>query len=183
MSAAQAGFSLVETLVAILVFSLALVGQAAVQAVSLANGKSANLKTVGVVLARDMADRMRSNQAAVAAGLYLTATPADQGCSASHFSDRHAPPAACTPEQVAGDDLKDWADAVAALLPGGNGTVCIDSTPDDGASVASAACDGVGTDYAIKLWWIDKQAPAAGRTGIGAGAAASTFRFAMGFRP
>ena len=44
------------------------------------------------------------------------------------------------------------------LLPGGYGLTCLDSTPNDGTWDGSSvvdACDGLGTTYAIKVWWLD----------------------------
>jgi type IV pilus assembly protein PilV len=39
----------------------------------------------------------------------------------------------------------------------GTGTVCIDSTPEDGGSAAAPDCDGVGTQYTVKIWWDDNK--------------------------
>jgi type IV pilus assembly protein PilV len=61
-------------------------------------------------------------------------------------------PVTCTPAQLAADDLFDWQAQLNAALPQGTGVVCIDSTPDDGNG-GRAACDGVGTAYAVKEFW------------------------------
>lgn len=45
-----------------------------------------------------------------------------------------------------------WRREVADALPGGAAAACVDSTPRDG-TVAAPACDGVGGDWAIKIWW------------------------------
>lgn len=37
----------------------------------------------------------------------------------------------------------------------GQGFVCIDSTPYDGSNAASPACDGVGNQFSVKVWWDD----------------------------
>ena len=155
---------MIETLIAVLVFALAVLGMAGTQMVSLSNNKSADLKTTASLLVDDMADRMRANHAAVTGGKYNNAVGADLACSAVHYLDRHPNPAACTSDGIAQDDIGDWNAMLANLLPGGSGVVCIDSTPNDGTSAAAAACDNVGVNYAIKIWWTDKQPPAAGKS-------------------
>ncbi|HVL55464.1 MAG TPA: type IV pilus modification protein PilV [Burkholderiaceae bacterium] len=156
----QRGFSLLEAMIASLVIAVGLLGIARMQGVSLANTQSASQRSVAIARAYDLADRMRANQAAVRAGDYLRA-PQDFGCRAVHYDHRHAAPAACTPAQLAQDDLADWAAALAAELPGAAWTLCIDGTPDDG-DPGAPACDGAGTSYTVKIWWNDKPGNATG---------------------
>ncbi len=47
-----------------------------------------------------------------------------------------------------------WREEVGASLPAGRATVCIDSTPRDGAA-DMPSCDGTGAVWAIKIWWDD----------------------------
>jgi len=56
---------------------------------------------------------------------------------------------------MAQSDLAEWNTIIATHLPLGQGIVCVDSTPDDGSSAASAQCDGLGTEFSVKLWWDD----------------------------
>lgn len=155
----QQGFSLIEVLVAVAIFSVGLLSLAGLQMVSLSGMKSAQLRSVAVQLANDMADRMRANQTGARAGNYVGAGAADIGCAAVHYAHTHAAPVACTPATLAQDDLYDWNQMVQNLLPGGAGVVCVDSTPYDGTP-AAPACDGVQIDnvnvYAVKVWWNDK---------------------------
>lgn len=165
----QHGFSLLEVLVALVIFSFGLLGLAGLQLTGLASNQSATLRSIATTLAYDMADRMRANLRGVNAGNYNGATPADNVCSAAHFDDTHSAPANCTPAQLAQDDLYDWNNAISKILPGGSGVVCIDSTPDDGTPGAPA-CDGNGNVYAVKVWWNDKpknETPVVKRVAIG----------------
>jgi prepilin-type N-terminal cleavage/methylation domain-containing protein len=57
----------------------------------------------------------------------------------------------CAPDEMAAWHLQAWRDDLAALLPGGSGLVCLDSSPEDGES-ADAACDGVGGPVIKVLW-------------------------------
>ena len=151
------GFSLLEALISVLILSIGLLGIAALHTTSLAGSHTSALRTQAVLLATDMAERMRSNiltTDASAASNYGNIAAADGNCRDVHFGHTHAA-AACTPEQMAADDLFDWQAQVAALLPSGFGLVCVDSTPDDGTA-AAAACDGAGATYAVKVWWTEK---------------------------
>lgn len=66
-----------------------------------------------------------------------------------------AAPADCDPAGFAAHSLRRWQTDVASGLPGGQGLVCRDSTPEDGTPEAPA-CDGQGA-FAIKLFWHDAQ--------------------------
>lgn len=112
----HAGFTLLEVLVAIVVLSLGLLGLAGLQAASLRNNQVALQRSIAAQQAQDMADRIRANQAGVAAGAYdnLTAvTPGNPGCIAT----------GCTPANLAITDHRQWNLTNAVLLPGGVGEV------------------------------------------------------------
>lgn len=145
--AAQSGFTLIEVLVSVVVLSIGLVGVAGLQAVSLANNQSAIMRSQASALAYDLADRMRTNIASADAGLYDPAAAAAVATCAT--------PVGCTPQEMANNDLDEWLDALAANLPEGDGFVCVDSTPDDGTSSGTPQCDGVGSQFSVKVWWDD----------------------------
>jgi type IV pilus assembly protein PilV len=168
----ECGFSLLEVLVAIVIFSFGLLGLAQLQLVGLAGNQSATIRTMATSLAYDMSDRMRANLLGVNAGNYNSATGADNACRATHYDDVHATPANCTVAQLAQDDMYEWNRTLLQQLPSGAGVVCIDSTPDDGTQ-AVPACDGLGNAYAVKVWWNDKPK----------NEAALTKRIAIGFQP
>lgn len=151
----QAGFSMLEVLIAIVILSFGLLGVAGLQLVSLASNHSAEVRSTATTLAGDIADRMRANMAAVAAGDYNASSGADNQCQSTHYNDTHATPANCTAAQLAADDAYDWQQSLAGLLPNGAGSVCIDSTPN------TAACDGSGISYTIRVSWDDKPKNAA----------------------
>lgn len=116
------GFTLLEVLIAVVVLSFGLMGLAGIQAVGVKNTHSANLRTLAVQQAYDMADRMRANAAGVnaagATGSYdaITATiPADPGCISS----------GCSPVLLAQYDQFVWNTNNNAMLPAGSGTVAV----------------------------------------------------------
>lgn len=141
---------MLEVLIAIVILSFGLLGLAGLQLVSLSGNQSANIRSTATTLAYDMVDRMKANMVAVAAGNYNNIAGADNQCQAVHYDDVHATPANCTPAQLAQDDVFDWGRTVAGTLPSGTATVCRDSTPN------TAACDGAGRSYAIRVSWMDK---------------------------
>lgn len=104
------GFTLVELMVALLVLAIGLLGLAGLQAKSLSNNHGAYLRTQAVLLAEDMADRMRANASAAGLTAYL------------RMMEREDVTCPCTSTQLAKKDLFQWHAAVTAL-PGGDGTV------------------------------------------------------------
>ena len=145
----QSGFTLIEILVASLILAIGLVGVAGLQALSLKNNQSAFMRSQATALAYDLADRMRANKQAAEAGAYDPANAAfTTGCRTN---------TGCVPNTMAQHDLSEWNSLIAEYLPSGQGFVCIDSTPNDGADAGSPDCDGNGSQFAIKLWWDDNR--------------------------
>jgi type IV pilus assembly protein PilV len=143
----QRGVSLIEVLVSTLILAIGLVGVAGLQAFALKNNQSAQMRSQASALAYDLADRMRGNVAAANAGMYDPATASAQ--SSCHTSS------GCAMGEMAQDEMRRWIDDVEDTLPMGEGWVCIDSTPNDGADTANPQCDGNGTRFTVKLWWDD----------------------------
>jgi type IV pilus assembly protein PilV len=135
---ADAGFTLIEVLVAVIILGGALLGLAALQAVTLRNNQSAYLRSQATQLAYDIGDRMRSNLAGVINGSYNNKSATTNDCILN----------SCTSTQMAGYDLAQWNTAISSL-PNGIGVVCLDSSP------ITDACDNTGSSYTIKIWWID----------------------------
>jgi type IV pilus assembly protein PilV len=102
------GFSLVEVLVALVVLSVGMIGIAALHGQSLGAARTAQYRSIAIVLASDMADRIRLNRLGQAAYLgpsvYAPCDPA--GAST------------CTPVQMAAYDLWAWNLEVGQRLPG-----------------------------------------------------------------
>jgi len=151
------GFTLIEMLIALLVFSYGLLGWAALQLTALEGSRSAELRTIATLQAQDLADRMRANMAAVNAGQYTADVKSDNNCRSIYFKHAGGTPAACTPTQLAQDDLYDWDVANGELLPGGAGMVCRDSVANPGdRTPAAPKCDGLSSSpYVVLVWWND----------------------------
>lgn len=109
------GFTLMEVLVSVFVLAVGLLGLAALQANVVKYNHSAELRSLAVLQAEAMIDRMRVNQTGVAGGVYnnlsgIPSSPPD--CTSS----------TCTMSQIATRDLYDWNAENARLLPAGQGT-------------------------------------------------------------
>ncbi len=149
-----------EVLVTVIILSIGLLGVAGMQFNSLKSNQGALQSSLATMLVLDGTDRLRSNTAGVTNAEYdlIFAAAADPGCIAAA--------AGCTPAQLADYDASVWFANVAALLPGGQGVICLDSTPDDGAGTldgtgvlkqGNVGCDGAATNglnqYVVKVWW------------------------------
>jgi len=99
---AQRGVSLVEAMVAMLVLSIGMLGIAGLYVESLRAGRSALLRTQAVMLAADMADRIRSNPLGRASynKPWANAGALNVNCNSSA--------GACAPAQMAQNDIAIW---------------------------------------------------------------------------
>ena len=107
----EAGFSIIEVLVALLVLAIGLLGLAALQAQGLRFNHDAYVRSQATNLAYDIVDRMRVNRANVAN--YTVPDPA-LGCDPTVASVNM--------------DLTCWYESLAATLPGGDGLITANAT-------------------------------------------------------
>lgn len=107
------GFGLVESLVALVVVTVGMLGIAALYSQGLGAGRTALFRTQAVNLTADMADRIRANRLG---GPSYGGAAADNGCDPGGDTD-------CSPSEMAAHDLFAWQAAVAAQMPNGVGTV------------------------------------------------------------
>lgn len=147
------GFTLLEVLVAVAVLSIGLLGMAGLQVSGLRFNHSAYMRTQATLLAYELADRMRANpnRTGANANNYNTTNLALATVAACRTA------AGCTRAQIAQNDIAEWQQTLARLLPGGQGVVCLDAVPIEAASTPAApSCNG-GNTYAIKIWWDDNR--------------------------
>jgi type IV pilus assembly protein PilV len=103
-----AGLTLIETLVALVILSVGLLGIAALHVESVKSARSAMLRTKAVALAADMAEKMRANRTAAVAGQYVIGEGdggANRNCA---DDDDGVATVACTPLQMAEHDIWLW---------------------------------------------------------------------------
>jgi type IV pilus assembly protein PilV len=115
------GFTLVEVLVALVVLAVGMLGMALLLHAGLQSSRSALEHAQAVNLAADLAERMRANRSAAPA--YDTADGPEPRLDA-RCENAGGP---CTPDAMAGNDLRRWLDAVDAALPDGRGDVFVEA--------------------------------------------------------
>jgi len=114
----QSGISLIESLVALLVLALGILGMAGLQTRGLVDARITNARAVAVSMVDDLSERIQLNTGArlLAANPYVVgwgAPPIAPDC----FN------AACTPAETANMDLNQWKQTLASMLPLGDAAV------------------------------------------------------------
>lgn len=107
----ESGFTLIEVLVALVIFAIGLLGIAALHIESLNAGRTALNRTQAVELASDLADRIRANRLAcdATACAYTGAGALTASCETT---------TGCTAQELAATDVFRWRARGAAQLPG-----------------------------------------------------------------
>jgi type IV pilus assembly protein PilV len=133
------GFTLVESMIALVVLSVGMIGVAALHGQGLSAGRSAQLRSIAINLSADMADRIRVNRLGGAA---YAGAAANNNCDPVGGGGVD-----CTPAQMAAHDLWLWNQQVAAALPNGQANIAFNA----GANPSS---------YSITLQWDEVGEPA-----------------------
>lgn len=127
LTSRQAGATLIEILVSVLVIALGLLTMASVQSNSVKFQKTSEFRAIATLLASDLADRMRANQPGAEAQGYTVAS--DSFSDGLISTDNEGAPQACgtiddlgklqtcTPAQMAAQDLFEWRSRLRASLP------------------------------------------------------------------
>lgn len=137
----QGGFSLIELTVATAIYSMGLGSVSLMLLLAVHGTAGARLDTSAVLHVESLAEMIAMNPDAL--GHYVYPADALAGdCSADQ---------PCSTDRMAVWNFMNWHDRVAADLPGGEGLLCRDSSPDDG-DTAYPACDG-GGGAVIKVFW------------------------------
>jgi len=118
MMKSHKGFTLVEVLVSLLVFSIGLLGLAALQLQSLKFNQSAYQRSQASLMAYDILDRMRSNVLAARNGNYNIGLN-DAGITTTCTGISST----CTSAELAEFDKFEWKQALSLTLPQGDGSI------------------------------------------------------------
>ena len=139
-TSSQQGLTMVESLVALVVISIGLLGIAGLQLTSMKQNSSALQHSKAVWASYNMADRIRSNGIRFAdySGID-TDTPYSQDCMSS----------ACSDSQMVTADAAEWTEKVREL-PGGRGLISGDASrltvtvmwDDEGTGATGTDCSG-----------------------------------------
>jgi type IV pilus assembly protein PilV len=156
------GFSLIEVLVAILVFSFGVLGVVSLQAAALRYHQEAMHQTTGLQLARELAEMVRDNRAVGARTVdnpYVGSFVADAagGLAPDLASYCLAAGSGCAEaESLASAHMTQWLEHVAHALPAARVVTCFDSAPYDANGLPRWACPNdppQGAPLVIKMGW------------------------------
>lgn len=112
----QRGISLIESLIAMVVMALGILGIVGVQMRTLTDTQSGVRRAQAIRLIDDLGERLQNNPDALNnLSTYTTSPGASTDCAAG----------ACTPAQLAVFDIRQWRLNVTAALPGGSATVFV----------------------------------------------------------
>lgn len=151
-------FALIEVLIAIIIFSIAMIALLAIQLEGIASAQSASYRNLASSLAYNLADQMRANSASVSANAYNAtiavggSVGAKNSCRTVYYNTTGTT-SQCSSAQMAQDDLYNFALNLKNQIPNANAYICRDSSVMDG-STSSSSCDGNG-NYVIKIFWND----------------------------
>jgi len=140
----NAGYTLIEVLIALVILSIGLLGVKGLQTKTQQFSRGAYFNTQATVFSHDILERARANPTGMSSGFYNK--PSDTEHTSCYTQT------GCTPKEMAENDMHEWNGEVKKMLPGGAAYICIDSTPNDGTPT-SPACDGTGLIYTAKVWW------------------------------
>ncbi|MCB1751742.1 MAG: type IV pilus modification protein PilV [Gammaproteobacteria bacterium] len=109
------GFTLVEVLVTVVIFSVGLLGLAGLQATGIKLNHSSLLRSQATLLAYDIIDCMRANQGSSKANLpdYAIAMNASPPSTATNQADQ---------------DVMDWIGTLSQSLPSGDGSITLNGS-------------------------------------------------------
>jgi type IV pilus assembly protein PilV len=124
----QRGMSLLETLIALVVFSVGSIGVASMMITSMRNNDATLLRTNSTMLALELYEQILANLPAAEAGNYNLAMGAGLPTTAL---DCAATSATCTPAQIAEWDLALWSARLTQILAAGADAAVSVSTATD----------------------------------------------------
>lgn len=156
----SAGFTLLEVMIALVIFSIGLLGLAGLQAGGLRSNYTAELRTIAMIQAQDMAERILANPQGVDANAYdnlAAAIPGQVDCVNAN----------CGPINMANFDHYEWNTANDNLLPAGVGRV---------------QGGGAGTAFTITVMWDEDRSGATG-TGCSGDPAVDLKCYSLTIRP
>lgn len=114
------GFTLLEVMIAMVIFAVGLLGLAGIQALSLENSSSSYSRSQAVLLAYEIVDRMKANNPSASPLYVITAdTTTVTGYSGSSMCINND----CTISDIVKYDMGEWKAAVATLLLGGQASI------------------------------------------------------------
>lgn len=156
----NAGFTLLEVLIALVILSLGLLGLAGLQLRSLRANNDSFARSQAMIMAYGIADRMRVNAQAAADGEYLLDPDNPPAAPAYDCIDSFpGTQGSCGPGEMADADIAAWMDELETpnVLPAGTGRItCDDSVTTDGITCSPSSV------HTITVMWDEARTGASG---------------------
>ena len=146
---AAKGFSLIEALIAMLLFAIGFLGVAGLQLRGMHASKISLQRSTVVNLVDELADKIVANRQALVLDrdVYSDTSGTAVECYKASVTS-------CTAAQAARNDLEEFRKALtAAGLQGFQAQVCYDDTIDKTSTAAYATCDDDDSTLVIKVQW------------------------------
>ena len=121
---ASKGFTLLEVMIAMVIFSIGLLGLASLQAIAMQNEHASYSRSQAILLAYEMADRITvtpSGSPSYVIAATTTTVPGYTGSAMCTAND-------CTTTNIVSFDMGLWKTSIGDLLPGGQGSIARDVT-------------------------------------------------------
>ncbi len=117
------GFTLLEVMIAMVIFSIGLLGLASLQAISMQNEHASYSRSQAILLAYEMADRITATPSGSVSYVIAANTTTVAGYSTDMCTAVIPPGNNCTTTNIVTYDLGLWKAALPVLLPSGKGSI------------------------------------------------------------
>ena len=138
----QRGTTMIEVLVSIVIFSFGMLGMLGMIVNSLKITSTSSYRSFAAEQLAAMAEALNASPDLIANFNYTSAQTTTANCLKA---------AGCTTTQLPQTEYELWRRRLGAVLPNGDGVICLDSTPADG-DLTSWDCSGSGRPT-VKICW------------------------------
>jgi type IV pilus assembly protein PilV len=149
----QQGASLIEVLVAIVIFSIGMLGAAGLQLSSMRTSQYTSKSSIAANAAQEYSEIMQGTSVQST----LVATFDSQSAPSAPSTVCIGAAANCTSEQLFFYSQYDWWKRLESALPGGRVVVCQDIATRDTSAQLTWSCDADGSAWVVKVSWITKE--------------------------
>jgi type IV pilus assembly protein PilV len=154
----ERGVAMIEVLVAVLIFSVGMIGLLGLLMRSYSMAGSSHFRNIAVLQSQWAADALRAN--IVNLKLFSAANPQSASPNGNCYST-----SGCSEQQSVDTFLASWNDQLTDLLPAATGKVCRGTLSTTGASTCSSSLSGASGVFFTEVCWT----PAGVTSGILAG--------------
>lgn len=120
----QSGSSLIETIVALLISAVGILGVASLMLTSMRHSDATLARTQSTMLANEIYEMIRANLAAAELGNYELALSS----ALPYTTQTDCAASTCSTTQIAAWDLAEWSARVGRVLPGADAAISVDAS-------------------------------------------------------